>query len=361
VTNGQCRLCCHVTRKMFALTPTPLANNFAPSPDTAAERFPVEVWACVSCGHCQIGYTAPVDWVDYRYATPHANQAHLDQATHAIRERYPQARTAIEIGSNNGVYLDALARVGLEVIGIDPCASRGIAKPFTHQLARGLAPVDLIVANNVFAHVDDLWDVFRGIDHLLGDDGAVVFEVQYLPSMIAAGAFDMIYHEHRDYHTLAPWPLFLKRFGLVITEWTLLPTHGGSIRVYCERPGLAVALLHDTEIDWRAFQRRIQAEKVRIRADVLAVKGPVVAFGATAKACTLLHHFDLTTSLAYCVDDTPAKQGRYLPGTAIQIVPSTRLQEEPPAAMLLTAWNFEAQIRAAYPTIPCIVPFAKER
>ena len=344
---------------MLPLTPTPIANDFPTEPNPTVERFPLDVQQCLRCGHVQLRQRVNVDWVQYKYATPDANRPHLAKAAHDICTRYPQAKTVLEIGSNNGLYLDELQRVGLDAYGIDPCATVGIAAPFTRMLAETLKPVDLIVANNVLAHVDDLWDVFRGIDWLLKDDGALIFEVQYLPSMMQSGAFDMIYHEHRDYHTLGPWVPFLKKWGMVITHWEHLSTHGGSIRVYCERPGLSVAVPEE-QIDWRAFARRIQHAKEQVQRQVLAVDGPVAAFGATAKATTLLHHFGLTEAITYCVDSTPAKQGRYLPGTAIPIVAAEQLRTDPPAAVLLTAWNFESVIRAQFPDLHFIVPFAKE-
>jgi hypothetical protein len=244
-------------------------------------------------------------------------------------------------------------------VGVDPCAPLGIGavgQPFTYELARKMPPVDLIVANNVLAHVDDLWDVFHGIDHLLKEDGALVFEVQYFPSMVSSGLFDMIYHEHRDYHTLNPWPRFLKRFGLVITQVDFIDTHGGSIRLFCERPGIGKDVDIDI-IDWRAFKHRIEAEKCSLLEQIHAVTGPLVAFGATAKACTLIHQLGIAERIDFCIDSTESKQYRYLPGTDIQILPPDRLLATTKKSILLTAWNFESAIRAQYPQAHFIVPF----
>lgn len=351
-----CRMCCGPTRTMLSLTPTPLANSFPDHPDQDAERYPLDMTQCVRCDHVQIGARPDVDWVDYRYATPAAVRPHLAEAARLLRETYPPAKTVMEIGCNNGLYLEELRKVGFEAIGVDPCTDVGIRQPFTHALARTLEPFDLIVANNVLAHVDDLWDVFRGIDHLLKDDGALVFEVQYLPSMMHAGAFDMIYHEHRDYHTLSPWPAFLKRFGLVMTRYEMLPTHGGSVRVWCERPGISYGEMPQEGIDWRAFQCRIAEAKASVLAQITEVDGPLIAFGATAKACTLIHHFGLADLIDYVVDSTPAKQGRYIPGTNIKIIShDSYIRKGVP--ILLTAWNFEKEIRAQFPNHHFIVPF----
>ena len=354
-----CRMCYGESRVMLALTPTPIANSFPAEPDTHAERLPLDVQQCLRCGHVQLRHKVEVDWVDYKYATPEANRKHLTLASIRLRQRYPQLKTALEIGSNNGLYLDELQRVGFEAYGVDPCAKVGIAAPFSYALAKTLPPVDLIVANNVLAHVDDLFDVFHGIDTMLKDDGALVFEVQYLPAMIESGAFDMIYHEHRDYHTVGPWVPFLKRWGLVITDVQEIPTHGGSIRVFCERPGLGIQVF-DRQLDWRAFKHRIQAAKTAVQRQIVQVEGTLACFGATAKATTLIHHFGLADLIDYCVDSTPAKQGRFIPGTKIPIHGMDMLKERPPEAVLLTAWNFEHEIRAQFPNLNFIVPFTKE-
>ena len=174
---------------------------------------------------------------------------------------------------------------------------------------------------------------------------------------MATGAFDMIYHEHRDYHTLKPLPKFLRQFGLVIKCVEFLETHGGSIRVWCARPGIGLEM-DDVDMDWLAFKHRIDDARRMILAQIDAVQGkPLVAFGATAKACTLIHHFGLTDYIDYCVDDTLEKQGRYIPGTDIEIHPTAVLRNDPEAVVLLTAWNFADVIRPQYPDKQFIVPF----
>ncbi len=352
-----CRLCYGPLRTMLSLTPTPIANSFPDHPDQDAARFPLDVAQCIYCDHVQLAEYQAVDWVDYRYATPEAVRPHLEAAAEGLRRHYPDAKTVLEIGCNNGLYLDVLRKTGFSAIGVDPCTEVGIKQPFSAGLARTLEPVDLIVANNVLAHVDDLWDVFRGIDLLIKDDGALVFEVQYFPDLVKNGSFDMIYHEHRDYHALAPLMPFLKRFGFVIARLDHLHfTHGGSYRIYCERPGISYASWDYELIDWRAFKSRIAEAKRSVLEQVAEVKGPLIAFGATAKACTLIHHFGIAELIDYAIDSTSAKQWRFIPGTNIQIMsPPSKLP--PDATILLTAWNFEKEIRAQYPDHHFIVPF----
>jgi methylation protein EvaC len=341
-----CRLCYGPTRVMLSLTPTPIANSFPAHPDKDAERFPLDIAECVDCGHVQQDYQATIDWVDYRYKTPDANRQHLAASAKDLKERYPWAKTVLEIGSNNGLYLEELKRVGFQAMGVDPNAKTGISAPFSSALAYTLPQVDIIVANNVLAHVDDLWDVFRGIDRMLSHDGVLVFEVQDLESLMIKGAFDMMYHEHRDYHRPEPLEKFLRRWGLSIDFLQWIPTHGGSHRYYCRRPFV-----------WREFADKIKLAKTAIQSQLIDVESPIACFGATAKACTLIHHFGLADTIAYCVDDTPEKQGRYIPGTNIQIFPTSHLQEVPPKAVIMTAWNFKDVLLKKYPTLPWIIPF----
>lgn len=350
-----CRMCYGLGRVMLSLTPTPIANSFPDHPDQDAERYPLELFQCHACGHVQLAEFKPVDWVDYRYATPEAVRPHLEEAARSLRKIYPEATTVLEIGCNNGLYLDVLRKTGFSAIGVDPCTDVGIKQPFSRALAQTLEPVDLIVANNVLAHVDDLHDVFNGIDHLLKEDGALVFEVQHLPDLVYGGMFDMIYHEHRDYHTIGPWPQFLKRFGLVVRDFQFLDIQGGSIRIICERPGIGITVWSEL-INWRDFKARIADAKASLLAQIAEVNGPIVAFGATAKACTLIHHFGLGELIDFCIDSTPAKHWRYIPGTKIQILP-TDTPFAPDGTILLTAWNFEAEIRTQYPNHQFIVPF----
>jgi SAM-dependent methyltransferase len=331
---------------MLSLTPTPIANSFPAHPDKDAERFPLDIAECIDCGHVQQDYQATIDWVDYRYKTPDANRQHLAEAANDLKQRYPWAKKVLEIGSNNGLYLEELRKVGFDAVGVDPNAKSDISAPFSSALAYTLGQVDIIVANNVLAHVDDLWDVFRGIDRMLGMDGVLVFEVQDLESMRDGGMFDMMYHEHRDYHDRFTIRKFMKRWGLWVKDEEILGTHGGSRRYYCERP------LH-----WTNFARKIKQAKTALQSQLIDVDGPIACFGATAKACTLIHHFGLADLIAYCVDDTPEKQGRYIPGTDIQIFPTSHLVEVPPAAVVMTAWNFKDVLLAKYPQLHWVIPF----
>lgn len=352
-----CRLCTGRVRLALSLTPTPIANSFPDTPNSG-ESIPLQLAECEDCGHVQIRHVVADSVLyssGYKYRTPAAEVPRLTECADRLFSLY--RGPMLEIGSNNGTYLHILHSAGFKpVIGVDPGSDDPLVWkwPFGISCARHVVKrvgkVGLIVANNVFAHINDLNEIFFGIDICLADDGAVVFEVQYFPDMVRSGAFDMIYHEHRDYHTLRPLARFARKHGFVLTEFEHIGTHGGSIRVTLRRDG-ETPRLPDESIDWRGFEDRILAAK---DSTIRRLVGRVAAFGATAKACTLIHHFGLADRISYCVDETPQKQGRYIAGTGIKVVPSF---EDKPDSVLLTAWNYAKVIAERFPDLLLVNPF----
>ena len=337
-----CRLCLGSLSPAFSLPPTPIANAFSEWPDSDAARFPLDLLQCDTCGNVQMKLVFRGLFEDYKYVTP-GSRHQADLAAY-LWQRFPSAESALEIGSNNGSLVEALRLKGFRCTGVDPAAPQRpgqIRDYFTAKWARRWdRTVDLVIANNVLAHIDDLEDVFRGIKRVLTSRGAVVFEVQYLVDLIESGKFDMIYHEHMNYHTLGALSRFLTRMGFVLVEWQHLPEHGGSIRVTAMRTGTS-AVLPDEPLCWDRLRTTLTKVHCGLHA-AIARHGPLVAFGASAKACTLIHCTEIAPHITYCVDDTPEKQGRYLPGTDILVRPVSVLRDEP---VLLTAWNYEGIIR----------------
>jgi SAM-dependent methyltransferase len=303
---------------------------------------------CV-CGHVQQRYVVNGLFRDYKYQTPQTVATYLKPQVEKLAAEYPKARV-LEIGCNNGVFLDLLLEAGFDAVGVDPATEhpKGLRAYFGEAVANQVGPVDLVVANNVFAHIDDLQGVFRGVAKILKPDGALVFEVQYLVDLVERGAFDMLYHEHLDCHTLKPLAKFLKRFGLVMTGWEHIPTHGGSIRVTAKKAGKECQLPNE-RLDWPSLVGKIASARRKLKAE-----GQMVVFGAAAKACTLINELGIADQIAYCVDDTPQKQFRYIPGTDIQIFPTSKLGGE---KVLLCAWNYEREIRQKIPN-ELVCPFS---
>jgi len=349
IERGECRLCDGaVYWPVLELPPTPVANAFASVPDSNAKRYPLQLAQCLDCGHVQLRHIVEAGFgSDYKYRTPAAYEPHLRQHAHQLRSRYPWANRVMEIGSNNGRFIRILSELGFTAVGVDQSGEGPdtILEPFTRRLASSLPEQDLIVSHNVFAHIDDLQDVFAGMVSILSPRGAIVFEVQYLPDLINRGAFDMIYHEHLDYHTLKPLARFARRFDLVLSQWEHVDTHGGSIRVTMTREGDRAAI-PDEHLAFDRLQERISALRTKMHRD-LPYCLPLAAFGATAKATTLIHTLGLAPYIEFCVDDTPQKQGKYIPGTDIEILPRYRLS--PNYNVLLTAWNYADEIARQIP------------
>jgi len=355
-----CRLCGGETSPKLALSPTPIANDFKDSPDLGAKTYPLELHQCLECEHVQLGHVIPgeVLYTNYKYETPKAMLPHLEKSAKDLKEKYPKAESVLEIGSNNGLNAEVLRKYFKSVSEVDPGGSSQycVKRPFTRSLSDSYRGVDLIVANHVFAHIDDLNDVFEGVTSCLSEDGALVFEVQYFPRMVELGAFDMIYHEHRDYHTLKPLQVFARKHGLVLTHWEYVPIQGGSIRVTMRRRGREIEIPKEP-LDWGFFTSLINENVEKVKRE-LSEHHRIIAFGAAAKACTLIHQCGIKDLIEYCVDDTPSKRGKYIPGTKIKILPvETLYQSKSDKTLFLTAWNYEEAIKSNHPDFKYVVPF----
>lgn len=262
-----CRLCLSKVTVQLSLSPAPIDNGHPDNSGPYSIKYPLDLAECPSCGHVQLGFSIPGDtlFADYKYRTPESERSRLRDYAELLKHLYPFALSAdrpkvLEIGSNNGMFVDCLRAVGFFAVGIDPCGPQnGMPRWFSSKSAKNLVfsmgKMKLIVANNVFAHVDDLRNVFVGIAKLLDDDGVVVFEVPYFPNMVERGGFDMVRHEHKDYHTLSPLPRFLAKFGLCIRQYEHNNAHGGSIRVHCSRGDKGVAVPED-RVHWDTIAKK---------------------------------------------------------------------------------------------------------
>ena len=283
----------------------------------------------------------------------------------------------VEIGSNDGTLLSAFRAIGATIQGVDPAAeisaqanAAGIPTLndfFSSKLAEEIksekGPAKIVAANNVCAHIDDLWSVAEAVCDLLADDGVFVFEVSYRLDVIEKLLFDTIYHEHLDYHAVAPLNRFLQSCGLNAIRVDAIATHGGSIRVYAckgharpqggsvkefiEREEKAGLFALET---YTSYETRIAALGDALRSHLIQSKQQgrrVAGYGAPAKTTTLMYHLGLNTNdLAYIVDDSPLKQGMFTPGLHIPVVAKDRLAADPVDDLLILAWNFSDPIIA---------------
>ena len=383
-----CRLCGgDRLTQVLSLTPTPPANAFvgAEALDTPQACFPLDVFFCEDCAHVQL-----LDVVDpallfenyvYVSGTSPVFVKHFEAYAGEVVQRFvaePAGSLAIDIGSNDGTLLAAFKGLGLSVLGIDPArdiaadaTARGIetrAAFFDSTLARRLAaergPARVITANNVFAHADDLGDIVVGIRDLLAADGVFVFEVSYLVDVYENTLFDTIYHEHLAYHSVKPLLRFFAANGLRLFAAERVASHGGSLRGFvghadgpwADDGSVAALVRHEETLGLDsaetliAFAKKIDAlrdELGDILAGIKAKGGAIAAFGAPAKATTLMYHFGFGPEIVdFIIDDSPLKQGLYSPGMHIPVLPSSALYERNPDATIILAWNFAEPIIA---------------
>jgi SAM-dependent methyltransferase len=380
-----CRACGGELSVTFAdLGQQPLANAFlAPSADLKQERsYPLRAKVCGSCRLVQVDFdVAPRElFSDYTYYSSYSDDwlAHARQFCAFARERFNLNATSlvIELGSNDGYLLKEFRAAGIPVLGIDPsdtvaAAAERVGVPtlvefFSAALAERLAgqgrKAHLIVGNNVLAHVPEVNDFVAGIALLLKPDGCVTIEFPHLLTLIEHAAFDTIYHEHFSYISLYAIERVFRLQGLQIFDVEMLPTHGGSLRIYAshgsrgledsdalravraaeKRAGLA-------DLDtYRRFSERVAACRsslLEFLARAKAERKVVAAYGAAAKGNTLLNFCAVTRDdIAMVADRNPHKQGKLLPGSHIPVVSAQELMRHRPDYVLILPWNLQTEI-----------------
>ena len=282
----------------------------------------------------------------------------------------------VEVASNDGYLLRNFVEHDIPVLGIDPAPDQAaaanqagvptITEFFGEDLARWLVDTgrraDVIVANNVFAHVPDINGFTRGLATLLADDGVITIENAYVRDLIDHGEFDTIYHEHFYYHSCTSIDRHMRRHGLSLNDVRYFPDlHGGTLRWYIGHhadPSDQVLAYLETEhtigLDRFEYYEQFGQRVEQLRADLLELlhglrsEGKTIAaYGAAAKGATLLNYVGITTDLVdYVVDRNVHKQGLCMPGTHQSVRDPSVLLEEAPDYLLLLAWNFKDEIAA---------------
>lgn len=347
--------------------------------------FPLRVMVCDRCWLVQTqDYTSSSDLFrpDYAYfsSTSTTWLEHAARYATMITERIGLGPDSlvIEVASNDGYLLKNFVAAGIPCLGIEPTAGTAAAAEalgipvrrefFGERLARELAAdgkrADLIAGNNVYAHVPDINDFTRGLAAALAPRGTITLEFPHLLRLIEDNQFDTVYHEHFSYLSLASVSRIFAAAGLRVWDVERLPTHGGSLRVYgCHandpRPATeAVARIRDAErsagLETLAPYTGFQARAERVKDDLLAflieqkrAGRRVAAYGAAAKGNTLLNFAGVKPDLlAVVADAAPAKQGRFMPGSHIPIVPPDALASAKPDAILILPWNLATEVRA---------------
>ncbi|MFN3650775.1 MAG: methyltransferase domain-containing protein [Armatimonadota bacterium] len=362
---------------------TPLANSLLtaeqlPLPEPS---FPLDLVLCRGCSLVQITETVPPEILfrDYVYFSSYSDTmlAHAREVAEQLtRERAlgPES-LVVEIASNDGYLLRNFVAAGVPVLGIEP--ARNVAQTaiaagvdtvtefFGRELARELAAsgrgADVILANNVMAHVPDINGVVAGVKALLKRGGVFVMETPYVKDLLEHLEFDTIYHEHLFYYSLTALEQLYRRHGLAAADVEWIPLHGGSLRVTVahageegDRPRVEALLAEEAAwgvSDIPAYTRfaagveSLCGELRMLLGQLQAEEKRVAVYGASAKGNTLLHSLGIGAgTLEYAVDRSPHKQGRYTPGYHLPIHAPERLVEDQPDYVLLLTWNFADEI-----------------
>ena len=380
---ARCRLCgTELRHSLIDLGATPLANALV-TPERAAQG-PDPVWdlhvrVCACCKLAQVETVVPPGaiFADYPYFSSVSSSwvAHARRCAEAMIARFALGGRSLvlEIASNDGYLLQHFAARGIQVLGIEAAANvaavanaRGIPTEtafFDHALARRLAVrADLLVANNVLAHVPDLAGFVAGVARALAPQGVALFEFPHLLRLIESVQFDTIYHEHYSYLSLLVVERALAQAGLRAFDVIELPTHGGSLRVLAchdgaahgAQPGLAAVRAQERDAGlhrlagYGGFAARVAAVQRGLREFLAACRRDgrrVAAYGAAAKGCTLLNTSRVgAPDIAFVADRAPSKQGRLLPGCRVPIVAPEALQASPPDDLLILPWNIADEI-----------------
>jgi len=385
-TPPACRLCAAPLHRTFVdLGRTPLANSYLKAADLARPEptYPLHARVCDNCFLVQVEAVVPSAEIfsDYAYfssfATSWVEHARAFADLAVRRFRLGAASRVVEVASNDGYLLQHFIARAIPCLGIEPAANvaavaaaAGVptevrffgAATARELLARGQA-ADLMVANNVLAHVPDLHDFIAGFAILLQPRGVLSVEVPHLLRLIQEVQFDTIYHEHFSYFSLLVLERAFAGHGLRVFDVEQLDTHGGSLRLWICRDAADHAAAGDGLARVRALERAAGldradgyagfATRVRQVCDGLtrfldrakAQGESVVAYGAAAKGNTLLNVCGLHGDrIAYAVDRSPHKQGNYLPGSHLPICAPERVLETRPDYLLILAWNLASEI-----------------
>ncbi|MEX5720037.1 methyltransferase domain-containing protein [Geodermatophilus maliterrae] len=380
-----CRVCGGVVETAVDLGRQPMANGFLrPDQRDTEHFFDLAIGMCERCTTVQLMEEVPQEM---RY-----HSAYRYQASGSVGHRRHFAAIArhfldqellgpdpliVEIGCNDGVMLETIARAGVRHLGVEPSGnvaavarSKGVRvredffdEATGRDIRRTDGPADVVFGANTICHIAHVHSLFAGIDELLSDRGVFVFEEPYLGTIIGRTAFDQIYDEHVFYFTVRAMHAIARQFGFEVVDAEHIAMHGGSIRYTLARPGRRPVAARVGELlaqeraaglAERATLQRFDAtisglrvELVELLRSLRSAGRRVVGYGAPGKSTTVTNFCGIGPDLIpYIVDSTPEKQGHLLPGTHIPVLAPEAFSEDPPDHAVLFSWNHAAEITA---------------
>jgi len=345
--------------------------------------YPLHAYVCSNCFLVQVGeYVSPEEiYEDYYYFSSYSNSwlRHASEYVDLMTDRYAIGRESfvVEIASNDGYLLQYFQEKDIPILGVEPSANvahdsvkRGIpteevffGEEIAGELKQRYRPADLILGNNVLAHVPDINDFIKGLDVLLDEGGIMTFEFPHLMQLVENNQFDTIYHEHFFYYSLWAVNAIFKKHGMKIFDVQELDTHGGSIRIFVTRTsnneydiGPNVERILSDEIDrgyldlefYGSFDRKVRETKralLKLLIDLKEEGKTIAGYGAPGKGNTLLNFCGIGRDfIDFTVDRNPNKHGYYLPGTLIPIYHPDMIKESKPDYIFILPWNLKDEI-----------------
>lgn len=388
-----CRFCEHPLKvSLVDLGMSPLSNAFI-KPDrlSSMEKFyPLHVFVCERCFLAQLEeFESPSEiFTDYVYFSSYSTSwlEHARRYCEQVTERFGLTKDSfvVEVASNDGYLLRNFVAKGIPCLGIEPAGnvaevavSKGVptrAVFFTEESARDLVRrdrhADLLIGNNVFAHVPNINDFVAGMKVALAPQGVITLEFPHLLQLLENNQFDTIYHEHFSYLSLLAVEKIFAAHGLAVFRVDELPTHGGSLRIYGQhansgthpvdasvlatREREQVAGLHEITT-YVGFRERVEKVKRDLLSFLIEAKEEgkrVVAYGAAAKGNTLLNYCGVREDfIDFVVDRNPHKQNLFTPGSHIPVYGPERLIEAKPEYVLILPWNIQDEVIGQLPEV----------
>ncbi len=380
ITIKYCRLCnSRKLKKVFDLGKTPLANSYSyEKKSKKLKRYPLNLNLCDSCGHLQLGHSIKPEKMFrnylYKTNTSKKNFLHFKNYAKEVSKFFKKKKIKIlDIASNDGTFLGFFNKRKFIRLGIDPAKNlkklanrKGIkqidnffTKKISNDIKKKYGQFDIITANHVCAHVENLNDFFSGVQNLLTHNGVFIFEVSYRKCVLQKNTFDTIYHEHLDYHALFPISKFLKKFKLKLINFKITDAQGGSLRVYVSKNS---KFKYQKKIDkqllierkkfklfnintYKKFEKEINKCKKKLNVILKEFNKKnyrIAGYGAAAKTTTLLNYFELSekNNIKFIFDDNKLKHGLCLPGTSIKILSPNFLNSKEIDILIIFAWNY---------------------
>tara|TARA_B100001029_G_scaffold106083_1_gene87493 strand:- start:409 stop:2952 length:2544 start_codon:yes stop_codon:yes gene_type:complete len=372
-----CRVCGGGFNHYLSLGLSPLANNLNDKKNDLNDLYPLDLNFCNQCSNTQLSVVVPPEKMfdNYLYLSS-TSQDFKDHFVNIAKElktdlKLKNTSIVVDIGSNDGIFLDPVINMGINAIGVEP--AKNVAKIANSKKLKTLPEyfsentvqkiikkhgnVDVVTAFNVFAHSDGLKDILKNIEDLLKKNGEFIFEIQYLLRTLKDVTFDNIYHEHVNYWCLLAILNFFEDSQMKIYKVKEVDTHGGSLRVYAtknknKRMHKSVSQYKEIEKKYKLdeyatyleFAKKVEETKkksLEMIKEIKSEKKQIIGYGAPAKATTILNYFGLTDKdFRFTIDENPLKQNKFIPETGIQIKNINEIKVEKYNYVLVLAWNF---------------------